>query len=316
MDDFTQLPKRILVTGGAGFIGSHTVDLLLAQDREVVVLDDLSSGNLENLPLSHPNLEFIEGNILEFPLVKELIANCDAVLHLAAIVSVPFSVEQPIFTLQVNTQGCLHVLQAVRECQKKIRVVFASSAAVYGNPVVLPCRDDEMLTQPIISPYGLQKRHAEQYGEFFTDVLNVPNLALRYFNVYGIRQDPKSPYSGVISLFMKAYQQDETLTIYGDGEQTRDFIHVSDVARANMLALCHPVTGVMNIATGHSVTLRHLVDTIAEIGGRAIKTIYAEARLGDVRHSAASVDRAEAMIKFRAEKTLLEGLRLFTHPHP
>ena len=243
------IPNRILVTGGAGFIGSHTVDLLLSEGKQVTVLDNLVSGKKENLDLKHPSLQFVEGDILEFPFLEELIRDCDAVLHLAAFVSVPGSIEFPIFSFQVNTQGFLHVLQAVNRTKRPIRIVHASSAAVYGNTTALPCRDDIPLTGKAQSPYALQKMHSEEYARLYEQLHDIRSLSLRYFNVYGSRQNPDSPYSGVISRFLDAWQKNEELTIFGNGLQTRDFIHVQDVARANSPSQSD-YAGVLNIVTG------------------------------------------------------------------
>lgn len=302
-------PQRILVTGGAGFIGSHTVDLLLDEGREVVVVDNLSTGKLENLNLRHPNLEFIEGNVLEYPFIEELVATCDAVLHLAAIVSVPESIENPIFTFQVNTQGALHMMQAVRQADHPIRLVQASSAAVYGNTTQLPCRDDGALTEPPLSPYALQKRHDENYADLYATLYGVNSLALRYFNVYGPRQDPKSPYSGVISRFMDAYLADTELTVFGDGTQSRDFIHVADVAKANWLALRSDYAGVLNIATGEPKTLLQVIESMQQVGAQPAKIQYQPDRPGDIKASYAATQLAERTIGFKAQISLLDGLR-------
>lgn len=302
--------QRILVTGGAGFIGSHTVDLLLSQDKEVVVLDNLSSGKLENLDLRHPNLEFIEGNVLELPLLEELVEQCDAVLHLAAIVSVPISIEEPILSFQMNTQGILHVLHAVKKTKRSIRVVQASSAAVYGGSTPLPCREDARLPEPPSSPYALQKIHAEDYANLYLHLYGVRSLALRYFNAYGLRQDPHSPYSGVISRFLEAYTKDEPLTIYGDGQQSRDFVHVSDVARANVLALQSDYVGVLNIATGHQQTLLQLVDDIAKVGGRKPTIEFCPPREGDIKKSYADIHLAEKELGFKPAISVQDGIQL------
>lgn len=300
--------QRVLVTGGAGFIGSHTVDLLLSQNVEVVVLDDLSSGKLENLDLRHHNLEFIEGNVLEYPYVEELVETCDAVLHLAAIVSVPVSIEDPIFTFQVNTQGSLHILQAARCASHPVRVVYASSAAVYGDAVSLPCRDDVPLTAAPLSPYALQKMQVEQYADLFHRLHGVSSLGLRYFNVYGSRQDPNSPYSGVISRFVSACQQNQPITVFGDGQQSRDFIHVSDVARANWLALQSDYQGVVNVATGVPCTLLQLIKAIETGFDRPVTVKHEAARMGDIKQSYASTQLAKGHVQFEATIPLDRGV--------
>lgn len=302
--------QRILVTGGAGFIGSHTIDLLLSQGHQVTVLDNLSSGQLKNLDLKHPNLSFIEGDILEYPLLEELIDVNDAVLHLAAIASVPLSIEDPIYTFQVNTQGLLHVLQAIQKARREIRLVYASSAAVYGNLSILPCRDDLPLSGLPLSPYALQKIHAENYADLYQRLHGVKSLGLRYFNVYGKRQDPTSPYSGVISRFLDAYRNEGKVTIFGDGQQSRDFIYVNDVAIANALALQSDYHGILNIATGEPQTLLQLVEYIQEAGDHALAPFFEPARFGDIQSSFGSTKNASQTLGFKYAISLREGIKL------
>lgn len=300
--------ERILITGGSGFIGSHTADLLLSQGKQVVVLDNLFSGKLENLNLSHPDLEFIEGDILEFHYLKELIASCDAVIHLAAIASVPYSIENPIYSFQVNTQGFLHVVEAIRQLNRRTRLVYASSAAVYGNEKILPCDDAKALSSPPLSPYALQKIQTEEYANLYERLHGISSVGLRYFNVYGERQDPASPYSGVITRFLDAYQAEKPLTILGDGEQSRDFIHVSDVAKANLLALESEVKGVLNIATGVPQTLLQLIDYIRESGKKTVELSYLPERLGDIKMSYARTALAQSELGFKFSVSLKEGI--------
>lgn len=300
--------RRVLVTGGAGFIGSHTIDWLLEQGRQVIVLDNLSSGKSDYLPLKHPDLEFIEGDVLEYPLVLDLMRGVDAVLHLAAVASVPMSIDHPAFTLQVNTLGFLHVLEAVRHAGHPIRLVYASSAAVYGNASALPCRDDAPLTAQPLSPYALQKLSCEQYANLYALLHGVKSMGMRYFNVYGLRQDPRSPYSGVISRFLEAYHQRVPMRIYGDGGQSRDFIHVADVARANLLALDSDEVGVMNIATGEPQTLLQLIEYLEAAGKHPAKKQLEPVRPGDIRTSYADIRQAEARLGFRFSLPLKEGM--------
>lgn len=300
--------ERVLVTGGAGFIGSHTVDALLADGRQVVVLDNLSSGQLTNLPLNNPALTFVEGDVLEYPLVLDLLREVDAVLHLAAIASVPQSIEFPAYTLQVNTLAMVHVLQAVHELGRNMRVVYASSASVYGNEPHLPCNDEREFGAPPLSPYALQKLNCEQYADLYTRLHQQPCFGLRYFNVYGTRQDPNSPYSGVISRFLEAYQAKTDLKVLGDGLQSRDFIHVSEVARANMLALDASVSGTVNIATGRPETLLQLIEYIEKAGGRPAQVVHAAPRVGDIRASFATTHLAQQMLGFVATIPLKNGI--------
>lgn len=300
--------NHVLITGGAGFIGSHCADYLLEQGVQVTILDNLSSGQLTNLNLRHPEITFIEGDVLEYPLLFDLIKRCDAVLHLAAMASVPLSIEHPVYSMQVNLQGFIHVLQAVRECNMPVRIVYASSASVYGDLKTLPCTEQSPLNP--LSPYALQKLNCEQYAEMYQRLFDIKSLGLRFFNVYGARQDPDSPYSGVISRFFDAYQHQKPLTIFGDGLQSRDFIHVSDVSRAIWLALQNEAAGVLNIATGVPQTLLNLIEYIEKAGGKPAERIFKPARRGDIRESYAATDLAEARLGFKAHTSLQEGIAL------
>lgn len=300
--------KRILVTGGAGFIGSHTVDALLADQKEVVVLDNLSSGKLSNLNLAHPHLKFIEGDVLMYDLLAKIVASVDAVLHLAAIASVPQSIDDPIHTLQVNTAGTLHVLEAVRQAKRDIRIVYASSAAVYGDIKTLPAQEAFATAATRLSPYALQKWQSEEYADLYQHLHGINSLGVRYFNVYGVRQDPNSPYSGVISRFMDAFEKQTQAVVFGDGLQTRDFIHVSDVAKANKLALYHTASGAMNIATGKPETLLSLIKCIEAAGKKSLHYRHEAARVGDILASYGDPSRAQQALQFKANKSLAEGI--------
>jgi UDP-glucose 4-epimerase len=306
----TQIPltKGVLITGGAGFIGSHTADALLAKQIPVTILDNLSTGKLANLNLNSPFLRFIEGDVLDYPVLVKAMAGCAAVLHLTALPSVPKSIENPVHSHSVNTVGFLHVLQAIREAQRPIRLVYASSSAIYGDSTILPCCDERSPEAAVLSPYALQKAQNEQYASLYNTLFKTPSLALRYFNVYGSRQDPQSVYSGVISRFLALYQAKQTVTIFGDGSQSRDFIHVKDVARANCLALQGDYSGVLNIATGVAETVQRLVSYIEAAGGRKADLAFAAARLGDIHTSYASTQKAERYLGFRPEISLKEGI--------
>jgi nucleoside-diphosphate-sugar epimerase len=301
--------QRVLVTGGAGFIGSHTVDLLLANHLQVVVLDNLASGRIDYLNQNHPYLTFIEGDILDFQLLSNIVKGCDAVLHLAALPSVPKSIDDPLASLKINLTGFVNVLEAIRQAKKAIRLVYASSAAVYGNNIQLPCNDENNLSENALSPYALDKANDERYARLFHDLFGIKSLGLRYFNVYGQRQDPESPYSGVISRFMKSYQENKPVTLFGDGTQSRDFIHVSDVARANWLALQSEYDGVLNIATGRAETLLNLISYVEQTGKNPMEIQFAPRRVGDIAHSFATTEKAARQMDFKAEWSLKQGIQ-------
>ncbi|HSW71043.1 MAG TPA: NAD-dependent epimerase/dehydratase family protein [Gammaproteobacteria bacterium] len=307
----TSIPMRksILITGGAGFIGSHTADLLLQKNIPVTVLDNLSTGKKSNLNLSSPLLHFIQGDVLDYPSLVQALENCEAVLHLAALPSVPQSIKDPLHTHSVNTLGFLHLLQAIRELQRPIRLVYASSSAIYGNTTTLPCSDELVLQPVLLSPYALQKKQNEQYADLYARLFEIPSLALRYFNVYGPRQDPASVYSGVISRFLAQYQAGRQFTIFGDGTQARDFIHVEDVAKANYLALQGTYQGVLNIATGAPETLNKLVSYIEDLGKQKIGRAYTAPRQGDIHLSYAKTNKAEQALGFHYQIPLREGIR-------
>jgi nucleoside-diphosphate-sugar epimerase len=301
--------KKIIVIGGAGFIGSHTVDLLLEKNYKVIVYDNFSSGKLPNLNLFHSNLEVVQGDILDYPKLLKEIGRADAVLHLAALSSVPKSIDDPVESLKINSLGFINVLQALREIAKPIRLVYASSASVYGNAISLPCRDDIPLISQALSPYALQKGENERYADLYLRLFGIQNLGLRYFNVYGPRQDPKSPYSGVIAKFIEQYQKQDAIKIFGDGEQSRDFIHVNDVARANVLALESDCVGVVNIATGVAETLKNLVNYIEQVGNRKADVEMTAERPGDIPRSYADTASAKTKLHFQYEVPLAEGVK-------
>lgn len=295
----------VLVTGGAGFIGSHTVDCLLAQGRRVRVFDNFTSGRRTNLPAAHPGLEIVTGDVRQTAAVAAAMAGVSAVLHLAAQVSVAASVEDPQASAESNIQGFLCVLDEARRAGVS-RFVYASSAAVYGSPGELPLGETSP-TDPL-SPYGLEKLINDQYGQLFGQLYGLSCLGLRYFNVYGPRQDPGSPYSGVISQFCHRLRQDQALTIFGDGGQTRDFIYVGDVARTNVAALTAGLTGVCNVATGRSVTLLELVAALGQAAGVPARVEFAPERAGDIRLSATRNERLVEGLGLADFVALPEGL--------
>ncbi len=296
---------RVLVTGGAGFIGSHSVETLLEAGAEVTVLDNFSAGKRSNLPESS-KLQIIEGDIRDPGSVERAAAGASHMLHLAAQVSVRSSVEAPVQSASHNVTGFLNVVDTARRLGVP-RVVYASSAAVYGAPRALPL-DEESPCEPA-SPYGLEKLVNDEYASLFSRLYGLSMLGMRYFNVYGPRQDPDSPYAGVISRFASRLARDEPLSVFGDGRQTRDFVFVKDVARANLAALQSGCSGVLNIGTGTSVTLLELIDALARCSGRAPRISFEPPAPGDIRDSAMRPERAREALEFRAQTPLLEGLR-------
>lgn len=297
--------NKVLITGGAGFIGSHTADLLMEQGIAVRVLDNLSSGHRENLPLQHPLLEFIEGDICDASAVHDALQGVSHCLHLAAQVSVVASLADPEFSARQNIVGFVNVLDACRK-QKISRMVYASSAAIYGEPPTLPLTEDVPVKQ--LSPYGLEKQINEQYADLYQRLYDFSSLGMRFFNVYGPRQDPKSPYAGVIALFVDRIMAAQPVTVFGDGEHTRDFIYVRDVARANVAALNSRYQGACNVATGRRTSLLDLIHTLSKLTGHKTSITFAPPRSGDIVHSLAHPGRMNRELKVVAESTLQAGL--------
>ena len=300
--------KKALVTGGAGFIGSHLVEALISEKCTVSVVDNLSSGHLANLEPLKDRITFYQGDIREMEVLEKAASGCDVVFHLAAMVSVPQTVDLPVESARINDIGTLNVLEAARNRNAR-RVVFSSSCAVYGDDPVLP-KTEDMNARPT-SPYAVQKLAAEHYTRIYEDIYGLETVSLRYFNVFGPRQDPSSPYSGVISIFMTRAALNAAPVIYGDGHQTRDFVYVKDVVNANLLAaaLYHPRGRIFNIGTGNPVSINHLWELIAALGGRAkLRPQYEPARAGDIEHSYAGTDVARSRLKFNPEFSLEQGL--------
>ena len=296
--------KQVLVTGGAGFIGSHSVELLLERGFHVRVLDNLSSGKGENLP-KHSNIEFIEGDIRDARLVTEAMRGISHCLHLAAQVSVSRSIEDPVESAEHNIIGTLNVMQAAWKNQIA-RLVYASSAAVYGTPDRLPLTEQDA-TRPL-TPYGLEKWIDEQYAARMRDMHGLSSLGLRYFNVYGPRQDPSSPYAGVISRFLDCLQTSQAPSIYGDGRQTRDFIYVGDIAQANVAALTSQHQGVCNVATGKRIDLLTLLALLQEQTGCYLPASHSPQQTGDIRDSCGDIQRLRSWLGFEPRCSLAEGL--------
>src|SRR5579862_8719223 len=286
---------QYLVTGGAGFIGSNTVDELVRRGHGVTVLDDLSAGKEANLEKVRQQITFIRGSITDREAVAKACQGADYVLHLAARTSVPRSVKQPLETNQINVDGTLNVLVAARDAGVR-RVVFASSSSIYGDTPTLP-KHEGMPPAPI-SPYGVSKLVGELYGGVFYRVYGLEFVSLRYFNVFGPRQDPGSPYSGVLSLFIAAVRNGTSPTVYGDGEQSRDFTFVENVVAANLQACVAPgVAGLaMNLGTGGRYTLNHTLRLLEKFSGRPVQASYTAPREGDIRDSQADTTLARDKI--------------------
>ena len=293
--------KLVVVTGGAGFIGSH-IAWELAKDNEVVVIDNLYTGKAENVP---PGAGLVKADIRDYSAIAELISNADYVFHEAAQVSVVESIRDPVFTEEVNVVGTLNVLKALLEGQGKL--IFASSAAVYGDNPNLPLKETER-PKPL-SPYGVTKATAEEYLRVFHELYGLPVVALRYFNVFGPRQSANQ-YAGVISIFINRALKGEPLVIFGDGKQTRDFIYVKDVVRANILAAeSRRANGrTFNVATGRQTSILELAMKVIEITGTTSSIVFDKPRPGDIRHSLADISEIRKL-GFEPEFSLEEGLK-------
>lgn len=295
-----------LVTGGAGFIGSHLAEELLRRGERVRVVDSFITGKRYNL--AHlPKVELLEGDLADLDVARAAVAGVDYVLHQAAIPSVPRSVDDPITSNRANIDASLNVLVAARDAGVK-RVVYAGSSSAYGDTPTLPKRED-MPTKPL-SPYALQKLVSEQYMKMFTDLYGLETTTIRYFNVFGPRQDPTSAYSGVISVFTRALLEHRPPTIYGDGEQTRDFTYIANVVDGVLRACKADVSGeVINVATGSRISLNELFRTVRALVGSSVNLSYGPARAGDVRDSQADISRARELLGYEPIVSFEEGLR-------
>ncbi|MFI5176967.1 MAG: SDR family oxidoreductase [Vicinamibacterales bacterium] len=296
-----------LVTGGAGFIGSHLVEELLKRGQAVRIADNFSTGKRENLP-AQGKCDLVEGDLADPGVAEQAVAGCDFVLHQAAIPSVPRSVKDPVASNRANVDATLRVLLAARDAKVK-RLVFAGSSSVYGDTAVLPKRED-MRPSPL-SPYALQKLVGEEYCKLFTKLYGLETVTTRYFNVFGPRQDPGSPYSGVISLFIDALTAGRAPAIHGDGRQTRDFTYVADVV--NGVLRCCDAPGVageiINVAAGGRVSLLELVHSLQTITQKSVEPMFGPTREGDVRDSQADIIKARKLLGFEPVVPFDEGLR-------
>jgi len=298
--------SKVLVTGGAGFIGSHIVEELVSRNYKVVVLDDFSTGQKSNLENVKDRIKIITGSITKKEVVDKAMKGIEYVFHHAAFVSVPESIKKPKTTWDINIRGTKLLLNAAVKNKVK-RFVFASSAAVYGNNPKLP-KNESMKLEPI-SPYAQSKRMGEIMCEQYREKEGLSTICLRYFNVFGPRQNPYSEYSGVISKFIGSFAMNQQPTIFGDGEQTRDFIFINDVVQANMLAMDKKVGGSFNIATGESTTINKLLETINKAMNKNIAPRYHNQREGDIKFSYADIQKAKKYLSFKPEYSFEEGIK-------
>ena len=299
--------KNVLVTGGAGFIGSNLTDRLSPGNR-VIVLDNLSSGLMSNLEKSKDRITFIKGDILDKELLKDVVAEVEFVFHLAANVGNVKSIEDPLFDMEVNIKGTINLLEACLNSNIQ-RLVYSSSGAIFGEAKYLPVDEDHPLNPQ--SPYGVSKLAAEKYCFAFYKVHNLPITALRYFNAYGPRQG-SSGYVNIIAKFFQRIREGKPLMIFGDGKQTRDFVFVEDIVKANILAATNPaaVGEIFNIATGRENDVNELVNIINRLSSRKNRVIYADSRAGEVKHSRASIEKARRILGYNPEINLEEGMFL------
>jgi UDP-glucose 4-epimerase len=300
--------RKICVTGGAGFIGSHLVDRLVNEGYEVLVIDNLITGKLENIKhnLGKKSFHFVKGDIRDYEQVRRLIKDVDAIFHQAALTSIKMSLQRPTLIKSINVTGTLKLLEATLNSNVK-RFIYASSAAVYGD--IPPPQKEDMCPQPI-SPYGESKLAAENYIKEFHEKYGLETICLRYFNVYGSRQNKHSQYSSVITKFIERLLNNKPLYIYGDGQQTRDFISVKDVVRANMLALeSGGVAGeIFNVGTGVSISINELAKMIVDLIKRDVKIIHIKPKRGDVRNSLADITKVKKILRFYPKHSLKEEL--------
>ncbi len=296
-----------LVTGGAGFIGSHIVEKLVGMGEKVRVLDNFSSGGLENLYGLVDKIELVLGDLLEQTVIRKAMEGVEVVFHEAALQSVPFSVENPALVNRVNVEGTVNVLVAARDSGVR-RVVYASSSSVYGNTTVLP-KSEHQLPSPV-SPYAVSKLSGEFYSKVFTELYGLETVSLRYFNVFGPRQDPISPYAGVIPRFIQWAYRGNPLEVHGDGLQSRDFTYIDNIVSANLQAshCWEGIGGVFNVGQGKASTILDLVDLLQEILGRELNLLHTAERPGDIRHTLADISQAECYLDYQPQVSFEEGI--------
>jgi len=299
--------SKVLVTGGAGFIGSNLVKTLIRRGYEVIAYDNLITGKMDNIVelYGRDMFRFVKGDILDYHKLVSEMSGVRYVLHQAALPSVARSVSDPVVANRINVEGTINVLLAAHRCSVE-KVVIASSSSVYGDTPELPKRED-MPYSPL-SPYAVTKVATELYAEVFRDLYDMPTVCLRYFNVYGPKQDPKSEYAAVIPKFISAAIRGEPLIIYGDGMQTRDFTFVEDVVNANILAMERSTVGNYNIARGERISIRELADVILDLTSSSSEIIHVKPRPGDIRHSLADITKAKTELGFHPKYDLKSGL--------
>ncbi len=299
--------KNILVTGGAGFIGSNIVDRL-SPDNNVFILDNFYTGSMNNLVKSKDRVTIIKGDIRDKDLVNDTVAKVEYIFHLAAHVGNIRSLKDPYLDMDVNIKGMLNLLEACRNNPNLKRLVYSSSAAIYGEAKYMPIDEDHPLYPE--SPYAVSKMAAEKYAFAYHKVYGIPTATVRYFNAFGPRQD-SSEYANAVSIFLSRTLRGEPLTVFGDGEQTRDFIFISDIVNGNILAATHPaaVGQVFNLSSGEVHTIKQLIDIIRKVSGKEVPYGHASFRAGEVRHSKANVDKVNTMLGFKTQTTLEEGIR-------
>lgn len=301
--------KKVVVTGGAGFIGSHSVDELVRLGARVAVIDNLSGGKLENISHHKDSIEFHKTDILDQEALVKIFKDADAILHLAALSVVPRSIKLPIETNRINIEGTLSVFLAARDANVK-RVVYASSSSVYGNTAA-PSKVETMEPKPL-SPYAVQKYTNELYAKVFHSLFGMETIGLRYFNVFGPRQNPDSEYSAVIPKFIKMIKKGDSPTIFGDGEQARDFTYIGNVVQVNMMSL-QTTLGfgeVFNVGNGAQTSVNDLVSMINSLCGTSVKPVYADSRVGDVKNSLSDISKTRKILRYDPSFSFSDGLKL------